>query len=626
MSRELPARPSLEQLRKQAKELQRQTPYNTLAAAQFALARDYGFASWAELRQHVEAIAPGLDQFEQLARDLADAYTAGQPHAVREINWNYGTGFPYDNDRTPEKMHRHLPTWYTAANRTFDLALADTRQMIARAYDYASWDDFRASFRPRSAATPASRPQLYRIDWQDNRLHAQGPLDQSDWDRVAAVMREHGLTKLSAGGITDAAMPLLAPLPLTHLAIESHRLTDDGAQHLAQLAQLEELEFGGWKSPLTDRAFAPLPHLSRLRRLQCCWTQGLSDAAARYLASCPQLAQVDFMGTRLGDGLLRHLAGQPHLQRLSTGTGLTDDGLDFLHEIPAFHTWPGGEPDYGLMSFQAGPTFLLLDGQITNDGLARLRGLDGLFGLSFFWHCPAIGSAGLPHLRELASLGFIGLQDQRCDDAALGHLGEFPRLRMLMGQGAVATDDGWAALSRSSSLEYLWGRECPNFRSRGFRALAQMPSLRGFAIDSAQVDAASWATLTHFPALRDLCPMGASDASFEAIGRCRQLERLWCMYCRDTGDDATTHLAGLHQLKTYYAGRTQITDRSLHMLASLSALERIELWQCAGVTDAGVAELARLPRLRELILDGLPHVTSAVARLFPPPIRLRRSG
>ncbi len=626
MSRELPARPSLEQLRKQAKELQRQTPHETLAAAQFALARDYGFDSWAELRQHVEAIAPGLAQFEQLAHDLADAYTAGNSHAVREINWSYGTGFPYDNDHTPEKMHRHLATWYATPDRPFDLALADTRQMIAHDYDYPSWHDFRASFRARSAATPAARPQLYRIDWHDNRLHAHGPLGEADWERIAAVMREHGLTKLSAGGITDAALPLLAHLPLTHLAIESPGLTDTGAQHLAHLGQLQDLELGGWKSPLTDRAFAPLARLPNLRRVQACWTQGLTDEAAHPLAACPQLVDVNFMGTRLGDGLVRHLAGQPHLQRLSTGAGLTDAGLDLLHEIPAFRIWPGGEPDYGLMTFRAGPTFLLLDGQITNHGLARLKGLDGLFGLSFFRHCPAIGSEGLPHLRELARLGFLGLQDQRCDDGALRQLGQFPQLRMLMGQGAVATDDGWAALSRSTSLEYLWGRECPNFRSRGFRALAQMPSLRGLAINGAQVDADSWAMLPQFPALRDVCPMGASDAAFEPIGRCRQLEQLWCMYCRDTGDAATSHLTGLSQLKNYYAGRTQITDRSLHTLASLPSLERVELWQCAGVTDAGIAELARLPRLRELILDGLPQVTSAVAGLFPPPIRLRRSG
>ncbi len=72
----LPARPSLEQLRKQAKELlracrdgdgaalervRRHKPQATdpsLADAQFALAREYGFESWPRLVHHVECRQP----------------------------------------------------------------------------------------------------------------------------------------------------------------------------------------------------------------------------------------------------------------------------------------------------------------------------------------------------------------------------------------------------------------------------------------------------------------------------------------------------------------------------------------------------------------------------------------
>ncbi len=55
----LPSRPSLEQLRKQAKErlaaLRVAEPSAKLADAQFALAREYGFESWPKLVSHVEA-------------------------------------------------------------------------------------------------------------------------------------------------------------------------------------------------------------------------------------------------------------------------------------------------------------------------------------------------------------------------------------------------------------------------------------------------------------------------------------------------------------------------------------------------------------------------------------------
>ena len=60
--RRLPDRPSLEQLRKQAKEhldtLRAADPSVNLAAAQHALAREYGFESWPKLVQHVESVQP----------------------------------------------------------------------------------------------------------------------------------------------------------------------------------------------------------------------------------------------------------------------------------------------------------------------------------------------------------------------------------------------------------------------------------------------------------------------------------------------------------------------------------------------------------------------------------------
>src|SRR5688572_3495190 len=60
--RHLPERPSLEQLRKQAREhldtLRAVDPSVKLAAAQHALAREYGFESWPKLVHHVESMQP----------------------------------------------------------------------------------------------------------------------------------------------------------------------------------------------------------------------------------------------------------------------------------------------------------------------------------------------------------------------------------------------------------------------------------------------------------------------------------------------------------------------------------------------------------------------------------------
>jgi hypothetical protein len=88
------------------------------------------------------------------------------------------------------------------------------------------------------------------------------------------------------------------------------------------------------------------------------------------------------------------------------------------------------------------------------------------------------------------------------------------------------------------------------------------------------------------------------------------------MYCRDTTDVATERIAEL-QLKSYYAGLTQITDRSLEILGRMTSLETFELYETRGVTDAGMAYLAALPSLREVRLGSLPKVTFAGTGVFP---------
>ena len=97
------------------------------------------------------------------------------------------------------------------------------------------------------------------------------------------------------------------------------------------------------------------------------------------------------------------------------------------------------------------------------------------------------------------------------------------------------------------------------------------------------------------------------------------------MYCRDTGDLATGHIAGL-KLKTYYAGYTRITDRSLEILSRMTSLDSIELQGCHGITDAGARGLAALPGLRRLTLEGCRNLTRAAATGFGPEVRVTYSA
>jgi hypothetical protein len=634
MPKRLPERPSLEQLHKQAKDLLREKRATDssakLSAAQFELAREYGFETWAALVHHVEALQPSaLARFEQLAQRLADAYSRADKPAIRQINWDLGTSFVWYDE--PGKMHERLKAWDASSGRTPELALAGGREIVAHSYGFESWEKFVGNMSqpeqdPKSAPVfLSSRPPFYRIDWKENRIEARGPQTERDWDSIFALVREQGITKISASGIPDSAMEELCTLDqVTHLQLGGVMLTDEGMRHLARMPQLEALGCGGWTSPITDRALEPLRYMKRLRFLELCWSQHISDTGLGNLAPCDLLEVVNLMGTPAGDGTLRALAGKAALNVLHTGRGVTDAGLPLLHELPVFKTWHGGEAQFDLMSFAGKPNHLLLDGPFTNRGLASLIGLDGMASLGFFWHCPSFTGAGLAPLRHLPRLAFLGCQDDRCDDEAMRYIAELPHLRMLMGQGAVASDAGFEALSRSQTLEHFWGRDCPNFGSRGFAAMASMPSLRGLAVSCKNVDDAALSALPRFPALRQLMPMDLTDDGFRHVGRCK-LERLWCMYCRETGDIATEHIAGL-ELKSYYAGSTRITDRSLEILGRMSSLEELEFWQCAGLTNAGIAHLAKLSNLRKILLDGLSGVSRQAIGLFPPTVRVNYTG
>ena len=274
-----------------------------------------------------------------------------------------------------------------------------------------------------------------------------------------------------------------------------------------------------------------------------------------------------------------------------------------------------------LLSYDAAPNQLVLRGTFTDRGMAHLRGLDGLYGLNVDDAALALTAQALVPLRDLPHLEHLAADAK---DDWMPHIAAMPVLRFLGAQDTVAGDDGFVALSRSRTIEYIWGRRCHNLRRRGFTALSTMPSLQGLSVSCLNVDDAGIATLPDFPALRELMPMDIPDAGYRHVGRSTRLESLVLMYCRDTTDAATEHITGLPNLAYYFNSYTPITDRTPELLSGMASLERITFDACHGLTDAGVARLARLPRLRLLRVSG--RGTSAqVADAFPPGVTVHWS-
>jgi hypothetical protein len=538
--------------------------------------------------------------YPRLAQDFVDAF-AGDAPALQRLNGHYGRTFSLDDLKA--EIWRRVYAFRQRAWRDEKsyLKLEEAQMVLAQDAGFSSWTALMDSL--ASGAPPL---EAFAIDGKENRATPRRRLTDAEWDEMVAVVRDREIAAIDADGLmTDSVLARIAGLEhVTKLRLGGSReLTDDGLLHLAGMPQLEHLdlsEYPGGK--LTDRGLAVLRHLPNLRSLEMTWQSAITDAGVANLKYCDRLERVNLMGSPTGDGAIAALQGKPHLADFRTGRLVTDAGLALLHNLPAL-------------------SHLLIDGPFTDAGLAGLAGLERVEDLDLFWHVTAITPAGFAHLVKLPNLTKLGCDGKLADDVSMRYIGEMPRLQNLRAQEAVATDDGFEALSRSQTLEGFWGRVCPNFGSRGFRAFSRMPALRKLGIGCRNVDDAALSTLPLFPSLRELTPIDVQDDGFRHVGRCAQLERLTCMYCRDTTDAATAHIAGL-SIKYYYAGLTKITDRSLEILGGMPSLEQVEFYECQAITDAGLAHLARLPNLREVQLSGLPGVTLDGTRVFPPRVRV----
>ena len=390
----------------------------------------------------------------------------------------------------------------------------------------------------------------------------------------------------------------------------SHGITDEGLAHLAGAGHLRRLDLTN--TDITDRGLAALAGLPQLESLSLAMTN-VTDAGMPMLARCPALSRVNLMWTRTGDAAIRALAGNANLHRFESGNGVTDEGLAMLHDLPVFKSWSGGKVEMALLSYDSSPNKLALRGPFTDRGMQHLRGLDGLFGLNVDASELQITAAALEPLATLPHLGWLAV-DAKDDWMPL--IAEIPRLQFLGAQDTSAGDGGFVALSRSKSIEFIWGRRCHNLRDRGFIALANMPALRGLSVSCLNVSDAAIAALPRFPALRELMPMDIPDAGYRHVAQCGSLESLILMYCRETTDAATEHLPGLKKLRRYFNSYTTITDRTPEILSTMDSLEDITFDNCHQLTNGGIAKLARLPKVVQLRVHAR-EVTLDVRQAFP---------
>ena len=560
-----------------------------------------------------DALKQRLDAYEEKARALFDAYHLGTPEALEK---HYS--FTWHRRALPvmrNYIELDLGKRPDSPGELVDLTMDDARYLIAMDHDYASWDELVKSVKswPARSLMTAGPMSIRREPDEESQIL----ITSRNWNEVLDVLAEHPGAVLDARGqMTDDMLKDVSRITgVTALQLgNSKTITDSGLRHLAGMPNLRNLNLS--QTGVTDRGLEVLATLPRLEMLSLVFTP-VTDAGMVHLQKCHQLRRLNLMWTNTGDGAIRALAGKEHFTHLVSGNHVTNDGITALHDLPQLAKPQASEVK--TESSESKPNQVELRGTFNDEGLERMRGLDGLAALSV--NDAPISARGMRPLISLANLEWLSVDPK---DDWMQYIAAMPVLRHLGAQDTTAGDDGFIALSESKSIEGIWGRRCHNLRTRGFVALSRMPRLRSLSVSCLNVDDSGVAALPDFPALRELMPMDVPDAGYRHIGKCLELEVLTLMYCRDTTDAATEHITGLKKLRRYFNSYTTITDRTPRLLSTMDSLETVIFDACNNLTNDGIASLARLPRLKEVRVSGR-SVTRDVAASFPARVTVRYS-
>jgi ankyrin repeat protein len=355
-ARTLPARPDLDQLKRQAKELlaelREREPEKDFALhdAQFRLAREYGFDSWPKLKAFVEGVTD---------RRFCDAVRAGDLPQVRAMV-QARPGLARRNgplhiavmDRAPEMVrllmehganpregvypHRDATSPLTiAAERGYDEIVSIIREEEQRRRGGGPAPDevFRAIGRgetDRAISIIEADPALVHTRDAMRGLTPLHVAAQRLNVRLAAWLLDHGANP-AVPGWHD----------FTPLDAAAHVSDAGSAREFAELAAL----LRGRGAPMTDRAAAALGDLEwlRARRDKGTLVNRIEDSGGLLRIACSH-------NRREVLGLLLEFGFDPN-ERTRFGEG---DGIDFTQGMPLWHCAGTAKYDLAEMLLKAG--------------------------------------------------------------------------------------------------------------------------------------------------------------------------------------------------------------------------------------------------------------------------------
>ena len=463
--------------------------------------------------------------------------------------------------------------------------------------------------------------------------------------------------------LSDGALEHLANLRnLQVLRLVCSRITDQGLQRLSGLKSLSNLVLR--ELPITDASLESLARLPALAQLDLQTLTGVTGSGLMHFQSHPRLVDLYMVSLALNDTAMEHVGRIQGLRTLSlmqipvSDAGLERlKGLTNLAVLNLMRTKVTSEGMRHLQDMKSLVDLDLSETAVGDDGLKYLEALPILQTVRL--NGTAVTDEGTKYLGAMTTLGHLGLHGTQVGDAGLRHLAGLPNLAILHVTGTRVTDEGLRELKK---MTVLGGLYLPStITSEGLRNLGSLPKLAALDLAGARVTDAAIEHLIAMPMLTNVNLPG-TRISAKGIATLKtampKTQVVWSepnrtvaesviavggsvsIRAKEHGEQrlvkntaelpsdlfqvSRVHLAGVgkplgealnsltvlidpqfDRLESVDLSRTKLGDSDFPMLARLTTVVELSLAETQ-VTDQGLAQWTGMPKLRRLVLDGVP--------------------
>jgi Leucine-rich repeat (LRR) protein len=411
------------------------------------------------------------------------------------------------------------------------------------------------------SASKLTRELPANRDFRLLEIHLVKPLEMAaaDWSAIKDL-GDLKLLNLTGANVSESILDGMTGCKnVQTLALKGSQVTSAAVALLPErFPALENLYLAD--SAIDGASLHLLKKLQSLRQLSLAGTK-LMDADLAALAALPTLQWLSLDGVPLQDGAVEHLKALKQLKTLSLDDEQIASGEQMM-------------PDEALP--EPGQRSTL---RITDAGLEELK--SSLKGVQIYSRTLDPERLAARWILEQGGTLVAGTPsgEEKIDKA-----GALPR------QACKILEVSLKNARATPDLILAKLRECQNLRSLDLSGNTGLTDKH-------------LAQISGFSSLEslNLAKTGVTDAAFEKLGSLPNLKTLGLQGTLVSGAGLEKH--PLPKLTRLYAGTTDFNDRTLAALKDCPDLQVLDLNNCKGVTDRGLAELGGLTNLQRLDLS-----------------------